>query len=196
MAIRQSAFRLFDFSTFRRFDILFRRLGVSAFRRFPTRLRGLVASWLLFLTACTPTEPNELDKLGKINMTIKGQAFELWIADESDEQLKGLMFVTAQQMAPLPDGTQRGMIFIFDADSTNSFWMRNTIIPLDIAYVSSDRKVVKVHTMAPLDERPNQYPPGTAYRYAIEVNANKFVDLGLRPGDVLELPENVLKRQR
>lgn len=146
-------------------------------------------------TGCTPTEPNALDKLGKVNLSIKGKAFELWVADDYDEQLKGLMFITAQQMSPLADGTERGMIFVFDADTDNSFWMRNTIIPLDIAYISRDKKVVRTHTMAPLDERPNQYPPGGYYRYAIEVNGQRFAELGLKAGDTVDIPDSVLKRR-
>jgi len=164
-----------------------------AFRRC---LRAFGPSCLVFAVSCTPTEPNELDKLGKINLAIKGRPFELWIADESDEQLKGLMFITAEQMAPLPDGTERGMIFVFNSDQTNSFWMRNTIIPLDIAYIAADRKVVRTYTMAPLDERINQYPPGAPYRYVIEVNANRLVELGLQSGDTIDIPSQLSQKGR
>ena len=141
---------------------------------------------LAAITSCTPTEPNELDKLGTVDMTIGDQAFTLWVADSFDEQQRGLMEVTAEQMAPLPDGTQRGMIFVFDTSQRNSFWMRNTIIPLDIAYITSEGEVVSIYTMTPLDERPNQYLPAGAYRYAIEVNATVFD--GLSEGDILDIP--------
>lgn len=136
-----------------------------------------------------------MDKLGTVDMTIKGQTFRLWIADESGEQIRGLMFVTREQMAPLPDGTQRGMIFAFDRDQSNSFWMRNTIVPLDIAYVDHEGVVVGMHTMAPLDERYNQYPPKAPYRYAIEVNANRWSQLGLVDGERLEIPPALTKRR-
>lgn len=148
-----------------------------------------------FLDGCAPTQPNELDKLGTVTMTIKGQRFQLWVADSNDERLKGLMFINADQMTPLPDGTERGMIFVFDHDEINSFWMKNTIIPLDIAYVASNGTVVTIHTMAPLDDRPNQYPPSSPYRYAVEVHARRFADLGLKKGDKIEIPEAVLKRR-
>jgi hypothetical protein len=155
---------------------------------------GLVA--LAPVLGCGPSEPNELDKLGTVRMTIKGQAFELWIADEWDEQLKGLMHVTAQQMAPLADGTQRGMIFVFNGEQTNSFWMKDTIIPLDIAYIGTDRKVVKIHTMAPLDTRPNQYPPGKPYRYTIELNAGVCGDIGMAAGDEVDIPAKLRRGSR
>ncbi len=152
---------------------------------------------LLYGPSCTPRpNPDELDKLGTIDMTIKGKAFHLWIADDSAEQTNGLMFVTADRMADLPSGAHRGMIFVFDYEHQLSFWMRNTIIPLDIAYLDSKGVVVNTHTMAPLDERPNQYPSGKPARYAIEVNAGVFMDLGLTTGDVVSIPKTVLKRTR
>ncbi|MCH8884432.1 MAG: DUF192 domain-containing protein, partial [SAR324 cluster bacterium] len=98
-------------------------------------LRAMGATMLSVLAAayaasCTPTTPNDLDKLGTVSVTIKGQDFELWIADEHAERTRGLMRITAQQMAPLEDGTKRGMLFVFDFEQQLSFWMKNTIIPL------------------------------------------------------------------
>jgi len=137
---------------------------------------------------CTPTQPNQLDALGAVSLTIKGQSFRLWVADDTEEQSRGLMFITAEQMAPLPDGTQRGMLFVFDREKHLSFWMKNTIIPLDIAYLDSDGVVVSKYTMAPLDTSFNKYPSIEPALYAIEVNADVFSDLDLKKGDVIEIP--------
>jgi uncharacterized membrane protein (UPF0127 family) len=142
---------------------------------------------------CTPTEPNKLDTLPKVRMTIKGQEFELWVADSFDVQNRGLMFVKPDDMAPLPDGTERGMLFVFSFSTRQSFWMKNTPIPLDIAYIDRDGKTVKIHTMSALDARHNQYPPGAPYRYAIETNARVLFNLGLSEGDQVEIPPSVLK---
>ncbi len=157
----------------------------------------LLSTWFggIVLTGCTPTGPNELEKLGSVDMVIKEAPFRLWIADEFEELQKGLMFVTAEQMAPLGDGTNRGMIFVFDHEQTSSFWMKNTIIPLDIAYLDRNGTVVGTHTMAPLDERYNQYPPTAAYKYAIEVTAGRWSQLGVVNGDALAVPPLVLKRK-
>ena len=133
-------------------------------------------------------------KLGTIDLTIKGEPFRLWVADDHFEQSQGLMYVTAERMAPLPDGTQRGMIFAFDYERELSFWMRNTIIPLDIAYLDSSGNVVKTYTMAPLDDRPGQYSSIQPARYAIEVNAGVFSRIGLKQGDTLDIPAALLKR--
>ncbi len=147
----------------------------------------------LYVTSCTPTEPNELDKLGTVRLTIKGQPFELWIADEYEEHQRGLMFVTAEQMADLPDGTKRGMLFVFDRERHLSFWMKNTIIPLDVAYLDSDGIVVATHTMVALDNRSGQYPSGSPARFAVEVNANVWSDLGVQAGDHIQIPASALK---
>ncbi|MGB2986181.1 MAG: DUF192 domain-containing protein [Phycisphaerae bacterium] len=147
----------------------------------------------MWVTGCTPTEPNELDKLGTVRLSIEDQTFELWIANDPKERDHGLMFVTAEQMAPLPDGTQRGMLFVFDYEQRLAFWMKNTIIPLDIAYLDSNGKIVATHTMAPLDTRFGQYPSGSPARYAIEVNAGVLADLGVQAGNTIEIPTSALK---
>jgi uncharacterized membrane protein (UPF0127 family) len=156
----------------------------------------MLSGLALALTAasCTPKGIEELDKLGMVRLTIKQQTFELWTADDVSEQTQGLMFVSAERMRPLADGTERGMIFVFDRDHVLNFWMKNTIIPLDIAYLDSAGVVVATHTMAPLDERPGQYPSGSPAKYAIEVNAGVWGRIGLRPGDAVEIPSPFLKR--
>jgi uncharacterized membrane protein (UPF0127 family) len=156
----------------------------------------LSAAMVFYGSSCTPPpRPEELDKLGTIDLPIKSANFRLWVADDSAEQQNGLMFVTNERMAALPDGTRRGMIFVFDHERIMSFWMRNTIIPLDIAYLDSSGLVVTTHTMAALDERHNQYPSGKPARYAIEVTAGTFEGLGLKANDRITLPDALLKRR-
>lgn len=150
---------------------------------------------LLHSASCGPSSPtpDELDALGTARLTIKAQPFLLWVADDSAEQTQGLMFVTAERMTTLSDGTERGMIFIFDHEREMSFWMKNTIIPLDIAYVDSQGKIVKTYTMAALDDRIGQYTSDAPARYAIEVNAGVWDRLGVTAGDRIEIPSTLLK---
>lgn len=147
----------------------------------------------LVATSCSPTEPNRLDEMETVRMKIGAQWFELWVADTWAKQEKGLMFVKEKQMAPLSDGTERGMLFVFSHSVRDSFWMKNTVIPLDIAYVATDGTIVTVYTMAPLDSRRRRYPPDAPYRYAIEVQAHRLSELGIGKGDTLEIPPSVLK---
>ena len=72
--------------------------------------------------------------------------------------------------------------------------MKNVMIPLDIAYLDVTGTIVAIHTMAPLDDRPGQYPSGRPAQFAIEVNGNLFERLGVKPGDPIEIPPSVLKR--
>ena len=141
---------------------------------------------------CSPGEPNALDRMRADVVLIEGHAFKVWIAETAEEVERGLMFVTKEQMAALEDGTERGMLFVFDFERTTGFWMRNTVIPLDIAFIRADGTIVTIHTMVPLDER--SYRPTEPYRYALEVSANVFSRLGIRTGDNVQLPESVLKR--
>jgi len=164
----------------------------GAVMRFGAGLAVVVS--MMCAAGCSPREPNRLAALEKVRMTLAGQNFELWVADTFDEQNKGLMFITAEEMAPLADGTERGMLFVFSYSTRQTFWMKNTIIPLDLAYIDSNGKVVSIHTMVPLDERRDQYPPGAPYRYAIEVNAGLFERIGLALGDAVDIPQSVLKR--
>jgi uncharacterized membrane protein (UPF0127 family) len=164
------------------------------------RTLGIILGAVMFITplidGCASSEPNDLDKLKTVRLAIKGAPFEVWIADTAETQERGLMKVTAGQMADLPDGTHRGMLFVFEDERYHSFWMKDTIIPLDIAYMTSEGIVTATHTMTPLDVRPNQYPSLRPARFALEVNANLFTELGLRKGDRIEIPESVLKTSR
>ncbi|MBI1827094.1 MAG: DUF192 domain-containing protein [Planctomycetes bacterium] len=161
-------------------------LGVTVL----TLMMGVYAA-----SCASSNKPNELDKLGTITIAVKNQSFTLWVADDWQEQERGLMFVTKEQLAPLPDGSERGMIFVFDHERDLTFWMKNTIIPLDIAYLDSKGTVLNTMTMAALDERPNQYPSAGPARFAIEVNAGVWSRIGVHAGDKIELPATLLKHK-
>ena len=74
--------------------------------------------------SCSPTEGNRLDDMRTARITIKEHAFQVWIADEDDTREKGLMFIESEELADLPDGTHRGMLFVFDVERPRSFWMK------------------------------------------------------------------------
>jgi uncharacterized membrane protein (UPF0127 family) len=131
-------------------------------------------------------------------IVVDGHPFEVWLATTPEERRLGLMRVTEDKLAAIPSTAgqgapdiQRGMLFIFEWEQPLSFWMRNTIIPLDILYISSDGRVVSRHTMAPLETRT--YPSGTPARFALEMKAGLADELGLDVGDRIEIPEAVLK---
>ena len=153
------------------------------------------ATFVLMLGNCshTPPQGNDLAKMEKARLTIKGQSFEVWVARTEAEREKGLMFVPPNDLADLPDGAHCGMLFIFENQRPLSFWMKNTISPLDIAFINTDKVIVKTHTMKPLDE--GNYPSERPARYALEVNANLLKSLEISAGDSVTIPEEVLKKR-
>lgn len=127
-------------------------------------------------------EKNDLAAMAKSPVTITGKAtYASYIADQDRTRTLGLMNVTESE---LPE--DQGMIFVFSSDAHLNFWMRNTIIPLDIAYIRSDGTIVKIHTMEPLNEAG--YPSIEPARFALEVRAGQFAAKGIVEGDHVELP--------
>lgn len=90
------------------------------------------------------------------------------------QRQQGLMHRTE-----LPDG--QGMLFVFDRDQILSFWMMNTLVPLSIAYIASDGRIVEIFDMEPLNLNP--VSSSRSVRYALEVPQNWFQRAGLAPGD-------------
>jgi uncharacterized protein len=81
----------------------------------------------------------------------------------------------------VPAGT--GMVFLFPADTTSPFWMKDTLVPLSIAFVAVDGRVVGVWEMAPCAADPCPvYGPDRPYRYAVELPAGAFAAAGVAAG--------------
>jgi uncharacterized membrane protein (UPF0127 family) len=106
-----------------------------------------------------------------------------WVADEPWQIEQGLMGATLLDLAPLLDGTPRGMLFAFPAEQTLSFWMRGTGVPLDLAYVRADGTVAEVHALVPWDE--TAVLSGEPCLWALECLAGTFEAEGIGVGSVL-----------
>lgn len=132
-------------------------------------------------------ERNDLAAMRTVKITITGRAtYTAYVADTDKTEQLGLMNVTE---ADLP--ADRGMIFVFPYDRLLNFWMRNTIIPLDIAYIRSDGTIVKTYTMEPLKEFG--YSSIEPSRFALELRAGQFAQWGIKEGDHVDLPAELLK---
>jgi uncharacterized membrane protein (UPF0127 family) len=99
------------------------------------------------------------------------------VAKTESEQAKGLMFRTA-----LNDG--EGMLFVYDRDRQMSFWMKNTLIPLSIAFISSQGEILEIRDMEPQDTRPIQSE--RSCRYALETPQGWFAGAGISPGAMVD----------
>lgn len=158
-------------------------------------LRGMLLVACACLAACgtstsaIPVDPPgpsgaNLESLEKTRIEVDGVAVEVWVARTFAEQQRGLMDATAEQVAPLPDGTPRGMLFPFDPDRQVSFVMTDTYVPLDLAFLRADGVIVETHVLTPLD--PTPVPSGQPVRWALEVPAGTFAAHGIEVGAACE----------
>jgi uncharacterized protein len=101
------------------------------------------------------------------------------VAETPGQRARGLMHVPV-----LPDGV--GMLFVFERNWSGGFWMKDTLVPLDIAFVDTDGVIVAVDTMTPCADDPCPvYDPGVAYTAALEVPAGWLEANDVGPGDRL-----------
>ena len=115
--------------------------------------------------------------LPTVTLQVAGQAVVAEVADDDPERTAGLMFRTE-----LPSG--RGMLFVYPEARPRSFWMKNTLLPLSIAYLSETGRVVSIADMTPHDTRG--VPSGGPAMYALEVPQGWFQAHGVRVGDRID----------
>jgi hypothetical protein len=130
---------------------------------------------------------NNLAAMPRCQVTIGNQPFDLWIARTASERELGLMWVQPGEMAD-----NQGMLFVFPTDQAGGFWMRNTLIGLDIAFIRYDGTVVEIEQMEPLSLV--SHAPRESYRYAIEVKVGMLARTGLQIGDIVTIPADALNR--
>jgi uncharacterized membrane protein (UPF0127 family) len=143
------------------------------------------------LVSCVPSEPSastgQLKPSGKpqkglktATLRVHNLAVVVELAVSPAEQETGLMHRTE-----LEDGA--GMLFVYTADRRLSFWMKNTLIPLSIAYLGADGTIKELHDMEPLSLAGVQSE--RYVRYALEAPLGWFARVGLKPGDRFDLSE-------
>lgn len=121
----------------------------------------------------------------EIEAAVSLGACELYleVADDPEERAVGLMGRESL-------GRDRGMLFIHANDQILSFWMKGTLIPLDIVFINGDSVVVDVRTMRPERETAPNLPitrSAAPARYAIEVNEGVAAECRIEPGVVAEI---------
>jgi uncharacterized protein len=103
------------------------------------------------------------------------------VADSEEERAVGLM-----NRESLEDDA--GMVFLFPEPSSGGFWMKDTLIPLSIAFADGQGRILRILDMDPCRADPCEvYDPGVAYRTALEVNQGAFAEWGVEEGDRLTL---------
>jgi len=103
------------------------------------------------------------------------------VAASNEQRAHGLM-----EVADLPEGA--GMVFLYGDDRTGGFWMKGTLIPLDIAWIDVAGVVVATASMTPCEADPcPTWEPGAAYRSALEVPAGFLAARGIGVGSTVEI---------
>ena len=88
-------------------------------------------------------------------------------------------------------GAKAGMVFLYASPSYGGFWMKNTLIPLDIAFYDVRGRIVRTFRMEPCTRDPCKiYSPGVSYRAALEVNAGSFARWKVKRGDLITVRVN------
>ncbi|MEO8984455.1 MAG: DUF192 domain-containing protein [Rhodanobacter sp.] len=113
---------------------------------------------------------------------LHGQQFAIELATTDATRARGLMHRT--QLAP-----DHGMLFVFAESAPQAFWMKNTLVPLDILYFDDARRLVSMQLdVPPCKADPCAvYPSNVPARYVLELAAGTVRRLGVRSGDVLTI---------
>ena len=143
--------------------------------------RRLYAALFLFLSCafsgCAAWGRNKLETREiALENAAESVPIKAEIAKTDEERSRGLMY-----RKNLADG--EGMLFVFEKDELLSFWMKNTLIPLSIAFISSEGRIMEIHDMEPGNLDPVH--SGRSVRYALEVPQGWFSRVNLQVGDKL-----------
>ena len=134
---------------------------------------SLLAAPVVARAECAPDRVTVIGDFGQARFAVD-------VADDDAERAQGLMNVPEMP-------TLTGMLFVYEAPRPASFWMRNTLIPLDMLFAGADGTITKVHARAvPLDETP--IFGGDAVQFVLEINGGLAARLGIEAGDVLQHP--------
>lgn len=105
-------------------------------------------------------------------------AFSVEVADTPEAQARGLMFRTDL-------GDNEGMIFPYDGTHAQSFWMKNTPLPLDIIYIGPDRRISNIAAETEPYSLDPVYSVGPVLG-VLELRGGRAAELGIEPGDLVE----------
>lgn len=122
-----------------------------------------------------PGKPNT--GLPVIKLKVGGHTIDAEVAANGGQRATGLMFRFS-----LPP--EHGMLFVFPVAQQQSFWMRNTYVPLSIAFIDAGGRIVNIEDMAPHDERSKF--SAAPVLYALEMRKGWFAQKGIRPGAMVE----------
>ncbi len=143
--------------------------------------RSIAMAWGLLIAGYASAQNAPQPRLATIDLTAGMYVIQAEVAQTHNEQSIGLMH--RQKMAD-----NEGMLFVYGNAQIRCYWMRNTLIPLTIAFIDDDGAIINLKDMQPLDERSHcSIKP---VRFALEMNQGWFDQRGIKPGfKIRGLPE-------
>ena len=153
-------------------------------KAFPTpsaRLRGLLAAVAASIVLCAagPAAAQPQPPLPRVQLQAGIHLIRAEVAADDRSRARGLMF--RQSLGP-----SEGMLFVFEAPGRQCFWMRNTLIPLSIAFIDDDGRIANIEDMQPQTE--DSHCSAKPVRYALEMEQGWFRKRGLAGGSKLSGP--------
>ena len=133
--------------------------------------------YIIFIASCLIYSSCQSDKK-IVKIRFGEQTFKFETAVTAQQRAKGLM-----HRKSLP--ADSGMLFVYSYSQELSFWMKNTLIPLDIAFIAADGHILNIEPMEPLDES-TVGSDGDAM-FALEANRGFFAKHNIKPGDKAEI---------
>jgi uncharacterized membrane protein (UPF0127 family) len=154
---------------------------------------ALLVTFVASPTICgwAQTAPNDsVGPMAKVTLHMGKASLTTEIAATPGQEERGLMFVTK-----LPDND--GMIFLLPFGRAE-FWMKNTLIPLSVAFIDKKGVILEIHDMQPVDpsvpdgQLPRTRSDSDQVAYALETNLHWFALNGVKPGDTIDPPPSTL----
>lgn len=139
----------------------------------------------MVVAACSSTDQQRLLHRGILEVSTESGTVSLNVEIAANGRARTLGLMGRPRLAP-----DAGMVFLFDGPRSGSFWMKNTLIPLSIAFWDRSGRILKILDMTPCRADPCRfYNPDVTYVGAVEVNRGWFAAHGVRSGDRVELSD-------
>lgn len=139
--------------------------------------RQCIAFFSIFIGCATAGYAEQTQKFRSATLRAGMYVIKAEVAANEAERQQGLMF--REKMA-----VNEGMIFDFEAPASVCMWMKNTLIPLSVAFIDSNGKIVNIEDMQP--QTTNSHCAKKTVRYALEMNQGWFRQKNIKPGSVIE----------
>jgi len=132
---------------------------------------------ITFALAATTVSAQQGPKFPIITLTAGIHVIKAEVAATEAERQQGLML--REKMAP-----NEGMLFVFQAPAKVCMWMKNTLLPLSVAFIEGNGKIINIEGMKP--ETTDSHCSKTLARYALEMNQDWFNQKNIKPGNTIE----------